>query len=151
MLATLLFAVQPAAGQSLTDADKEEIRRFIAGYAKTHQPFNAAAAAAYYADDALRLPPGGQTIRGRPAIQKAFESDAQEADRSGGELISFALTPTEIMGTKDVASVVSTASGTFRSSKDASPTKWTGKEVKVLKKEGGQWKIAVDIWNGDQP
>jgi ketosteroid isomerase-like protein len=148
MLVGLLTAgLQAAAAQTLTDADKQGIKRFIEAYAKTHVPLNTAAAAAYYTEDGLRMSPDTTMIRGRADIQKAF----QDLLDQGGEIIALTLSPIEILGTRSLAYVVETGAGNARLSKNASPISATTKAVKVLKKQAdGSWKIAIDIWNFDQ-
>ena len=138
----------PTGPQGLTDDDKLQIRAVIENYAKAHVSANPAASAAFHAEDGLSLPPGVEMQRGRAEIQKAYE----DFKNQGGEITELTLTPVEISGVNDLACVVSTARLTVKRPGSTTPASFTGKEVKILKRQAdGSWKFAVDIWNFDQP
>ena len=103
--------------------------------------FNAkdpAKVAALYAEDGVVNPPNESAVRGRTAIQSW-------AKGTMGVFTSITLTPAESTISGNVGYEAGTYSGTMASGSDK------GKYVIVLKRVGGQWLIAHDIFNSDMP
>jgi uncharacterized protein (TIGR02246 family) len=102
---------------------------------------NAAAVAALYTDDALVMPPNGEAVTGRPAIEKAFQgmiaSGVKQATLTAKEVEAHGDTATEV--------------GAY-SIKDAAGKEIDrGKYIVVWKRVQGQWKLHRDIWNSNLP
>jgi len=70
MLAAILLAV-PALAQ-----DKATIQSLSDQFAKAFNTGDAAAVAALYTEDAIILPPGGEMMKGRSAIQAFWKGAA---------------------------------------------------------------------------
>jgi ketosteroid isomerase-like protein len=103
--------------------------------------FNAkdpAKVAMLYVEDGIVNPPNQSAVRGRAAIQNW-------AKETMGVFTSITLTPAESAISGTVGYETGTYSGTMASGSD------TGKYVVVLKRVGGQWLIAHDIFNSDMP
>jgi uncharacterized protein (TIGR02246 family) len=94
--------------------------------------------ASLYTDDATALPPGGAMVKGRDAIGAMWKNIAQQvADPK--------LTPLEV---KPLGASAAREIGTFSlKTKGAQPQDVSGKYLVVWEKVGGDWKLAVDIWN----
>jgi uncharacterized protein (TIGR02246 family) len=104
--------------------------------------------AGFYADDAILLPPGGQRVDGAAAIQETMTGWIEE----GGTPTSMTLTSDEI--TLTAAGDYAHAIGTWTMSGPAPDgTEWSdnGKFVALWKNVDGDWKMAADIWNSDNP
>ena len=138
----------PTGPQPLTDADKEAIRAFTDNHAKAHVPVNASTIADSYVEEALRMPPGAELIRGKSEIQKSM----QPTDQQGGTLTDLSLDPIEISGLNDLAYVVGASIATITTPGSTTPVSQKGKYVWILKKQpDDSWKMVADIWNFDQP
>ncbi len=107
-----------------------------------------ATVASQYTDDAILLPPGGPRVEGAAAIQETFASWIEE----GGTPASMTLTSDDV--TVTAAGDYAHAVGTWTMSGPAPDgSEWSdnGKFVAVWKNVDGDWKMAADIWNSDNP
>lgn len=102
---------------------------------------NAAGVAALYTEDAMALPPNGEAVRGRAAIEKAF----QGMIASGVKEVT--LTAQEVEGHGDTATEV----GAYSVKDGAGKELDRGKYVVVWKRVQGDWKLHRDIWNSNMP
>jgi uncharacterized protein (TIGR02246 family) len=105
---------------------------------------DAAALANMYTTDARVLPPNGEMVEGRPNIQKFW----QGAMSAGLKMVSLETVHVETQGNVAVeighyTTTIPGAGGTTTTDK--------GKYVVVWKREGGAWKLAVDIFNTSIP
>ena len=133
LTAICLWGVAPATAQ-----DKTTIQSLSDKFAQAFNAGDAAAVAALYTEDAVILPPGGEMMKGKSAIQ-AFWKGATE------QLGDAKLTTVDI---KPVGSEVAREIGSFSfRTKGSQPQEITGKYVVVWEKVGGDWKLATDIWN----
>jgi uncharacterized protein (TIGR02246 family) len=102
---------------------------------------NAAGVAALYTDDATMLPPNGETVRGRAAIEKLFQAMIAAGIKQA------TLTAQEVEAHRDTATEV----GAY-SVKDAAGKELDrGKYVVIWKQVKGEWKLHRDIFNSDLP
>ena len=131
-LAAIFLAV-PALAQ-----DKATIQSLSDQFAKAFNAGDAAAIAALYTEDAIILPPGGEMMKGKSAIQ-AFWKGATE-QLGDGKLTTVDVKPLGNEAAREFGTF------TFRT-KGAQPQEITGKYVVVWEKVGGDWKLATDIWN----
>jgi ketosteroid isomerase-like protein len=103
---------------------------------------------AYYAEDALEMPPGEPMVKGKEAMRQRSARLMQ----SGIKVKSMQFTPTDVQMANDIAYEIGTiqCSGTLG---DGQPdVNYTGKYVVVWRKRtDGSWRIAADIWNPDAP
>lgn len=100
---------------------------------------DAAALASLYTEDAALLPPGGERVDGRAAIQDFW----QGAMDSG--LTADTLHAVEVFAEGDVAGEV----GAFVLSVPGEDgvTKVNGKYIVIWKRKGDHWLLHRDIWN----
>ncbi len=98
------------------------------------------AVAAFYTEDAIAFPPGGEMVKGRAAIQQMW----QETLDSGVKSLSF--TVIDVGASGEFAHETGTALMNIQpAGKD--PTTASVKYVVVWKKQGKDWKLHRDIWN----
>jgi uncharacterized protein (TIGR02246 family) len=102
---------------------------------------DAAAVAALYTSTAQALPPGGETARGRDAIQKAFQGMIDAG------ATNLTLSTVEVEAHGDTAHEVGTW---VLKAKDGAAVD-NGKYIVIWKREGGQWRLHRDIWNSSAP
>jgi len=118
--------------------DKTTIQSLNDRFAQSFNAGDGAAVAALYTDDAVILPPGGEMMKGRSAIQ-AFWKGATE-QLGDGKLTTVDVKPLGSEAAREI--------GTFSfRTKAPQPQEITGKYVVVWEKVGGDWKLATDIWN----
>ena len=144
LVACCLALALPSAASPSTQARKaiEEISaQWMAALAKG----DAAALAAFYAEDALLMPPNAPTVKGRPAIQEAFAGMIQSGVK-GAELKTD-----EVQVHGDVAVETGTFSVNFQPpGKDVIKGADEGKFLVIWKKSGGKWRYYRDIWNSSR-
>jgi uncharacterized protein (TIGR02246 family) len=123
----------PAAAQS-----KAAIQQLNDQWAAAFNKGDAAAVAAMYTNDAYVLPAGGEMAKGRAAIEALWKKNMEQ-------LSDVKCTTNEVkpLG-PDAASEIGTCA--FKT-KSQPPQDGDIKYAVVWQKEGGQWKLAVDIWN----
>jgi uncharacterized protein (TIGR02246 family) len=118
--------------------DKATIQSLNDKFAQAFNAGDAAAVAALYTEDALILPPGGEMMKGKGAIQ-AFWKGATE-QLGNGKLTTVDVKPLGNEAAREI--------GTFTfQTKGAQSQDITGKYVVVWEKVGSDWKLATDIWN----
>jgi uncharacterized protein (TIGR02246 family) len=146
LLGTILMAAfaSLANGQTATASARKAIEANAKAFVEAFNNGDAAAVAAFYANDAQLLPPNAAMIEGRPGIQTFWAGGAS----AGLKLVS--LTASDVTATgvyavetgKYVATVPAPGGGTSTDE---------GKYVVVWRREGRAWKIIRDIWNSDKP
>jgi ketosteroid isomerase-like protein len=110
-----------------------------------HRKDAAALVKAFYAPDAVLMPPNHEAVKGRPRIQKFLQGliDAGAAD--------FTLKTTKI----ESASALAYGRGVYGFSlpaPDGSRVRDVGKYVVVHRRQrDGSWKAVADIFNSDRP
>ena len=102
---------------------------------------DAAAIAAMYTEDATMLPPNAEPVKGRAAVQKAWQENI------AGGVKGLALTATEVESHGDTAHEVGAYSVKDAAGKEID----RGKYLVVWKRQQGQWKLHRDIWNSSVP
>lgn len=104
----------------------------------------AAAVAALYTEEARVLPPNGPTLVGQEAIQNFFQSniDAGVSD--------FKITTLEVGVARDLAYEIGEYALTIQP-EEGEAIRDQGKYVVVWKRENGEWKLDVDIFNSSMP
>ena len=102
---------------------------------------DAAAVAALYTAEGQVLPPNGDVVAGRQAIQK-FWQGAMDSGVKGAKL-----TTVEAFASGDTAYEV----GQYELSAADGKVLDGGKYVVVWKRQGGQWRLHRDIWNTSRP
>lgn len=138
LLAFPMTAHRASAGSS----GEEAIRKLYASYDETWNRGDAAALAAFWAEDANHMEPDGQTVAGRTALAKRL-AERLGADLKGThshqtiEAIRFV--------TADVAVVDASyeVTGAHDLAGKSKPP-LTGRYVDIWVKRSGKWKITVD-------
>jgi len=113
-------------------------------YADAFKRGDAAAIAALYAEEARVLPPNGPTVVGREAIQNFYQG---AIDACGCD--DFQLTILEVGVVGDLAYEI----GEYVTIHpvEGETIRKQGKYVYIWKRENGEWKIDVDIFNSSPP
>ena len=134
--------------QGLTDADKEKINALRETFEKAFLAEDVSGLTALYTEDALMMPPNAELVRGKADIQKLFEGVSGQE----GELTGYSETQVEVFGEGGVAHEIKTIISSGKPPGSETSITYKSKTVWILRKQDdGTWKIAVDIWNSDQP
>jgi uncharacterized protein (TIGR02246 family) len=133
-VAAVAAAAQDAAVRAAVEAGNKKFSAAAAGK-------DAAALGALYTTDAQALPPNGDVVKGRAAIQAMWKGVLD----SGVTGVDLATTEVEAQG--PLAFEV----GTYVIKVKDGAVADRGKYVVVWKKVGGQWLLHRDIWNTSQP
>jgi uncharacterized protein (TIGR02246 family) len=121
--------------------DKATIEKLNAAWTAAFNKGDAAAVAAMYIEEAYVLPPGGEMVRGRAAIEAFWRQAAQQF----GDAI---LTIVDVLPLGDAAA---REIGTVTlKTKSQPPQQIVGKYAVVWLKSGTGWKLATDIWNSNK-
>ena len=112
-------------------------KKFIDGAAK----HDASIMASAYTEDGEAFPPNSDVVKGRPALQKMWQS-VLDSGIAGVEL-----TTTEVEAEGNLAYEVGTYAMKTKDGKVAD----RGKYCVVWKRVGGQWLLHRDIWTTSQP
>ena len=142
LLVTLLMicaATVAEAQQSARTAIEAKTKQFIEAFNKG----DAAAVANMYTADARLLPPNGEMVEGRENIQKFW----QGAISAGLKMVTLETVHVESQG--NIAVEVGRYTSTI--TRAGATTTDKGKYVVQWKREGQNWKLAVDIFNSNMP
>ena len=119
-------------------AQKAEIEAVNTKFIELFNKGDFAGVASLYTEDASALPPGAPMVKGRAAIEAMWMGAAQQA--GDPKLTTLDVKPLGPSAAREI--------GTFSlKTKGPTPQEVTGKYVVVWEKVGGEWKLAVDIWN----
>jgi uncharacterized protein (TIGR02246 family) len=99
---------------------------------------DAAAVAAMYAEDAYVLPPGGEMVKGRSAIEAFWKQTAQQA--GDAKLVTVDVLPLGRRAAREIGTVTLQTKG-------QPPQQLVGKYAVVWRQIRGRWLVATDIWN----
>ena len=123
--------------------------RLASEFAAAFNAKDAAKAAAFYADDAVLMPPNQPMIRGRSSIESYYQRGFAQ------DVTNLRLTPMESAVAVAQAFEAGTSSLLLRNGSStfprSAPVSDHGKYVVIYKRVGGHWKIAYDIFNSDEP
>lgn len=140
---TAAVAAAPAAPSSADD--EKAVRDLNASWFQTYNTHDAAALAAFYADDAILMMPGTPSVRGRAAIEAAYKKDMDVMAKAGYSNNEGSSSDVGVAG--DVAWESNTFTVTDKAGKQVD----SGKYVTVFARKDGKWSIVRDIWNTDSP
>ncbi len=133
-------AVAQGAGQGNADvraAIEAGIKKFVDGTAK----HDAALIASAYTEDAEAFPANSDKVKGRPALQKFWQSVLDSG------IAAFELNTTEVEADGNLAYEVGTYAMKTKDGKVAD----RGKYCVVWKRVNGQWLLHRDIWTTSLP
>ncbi|HKU60682.1 MAG TPA: DUF4440 domain-containing protein [Gemmatimonadales bacterium] len=137
-------AAAAAAPAHLSAADEAAIREADQGFAKAASAGDAAALTAFYASDAVLMPPGSPAIKGSEEIGKFWSGMTSSV--SG----PFELKTTAVDGRGDLAFSTGEYTATLTpNKKGAKPLPVEhGKYLGIMQKQAdGSWKLIYDTWN----
>ena len=129
-----VVSAQNAAVKAAIDAANKKFGEAVAAG-------NTAGVAGLYTDDAMVLPPNGETVSGRPAIEKLFQALVAAGIKE------ITLTAKEVEAHGDAATEIGMYSVKDGTGKEID----RGKYMVSWKKVQGQWKLHRDIWNSNLP
>ena len=117
--------------------------KFDAEFMAAFDAKDAAKIATFYTEDAVFMPQNAPIVRGRSAVEAHFKRAFSTRGVS-----SLKMTPIESRIAGNDAFEVGTAIVTISGQ---TPQTQSEKFITILRKVGGRWKIAYDIFNLDQP
>lgn len=123
-------------------ADEAAMRASTAAWVQAYNAGDADKIVAFYADDAIMMPPDAAAAVGHVAMKQFLTADMAATKAAG---LSFAL-DAEASG---VSGDLGWHSGTFHVANAAGASVGTGKYAKVWRKADGKWLMIRDIWNND--
>lgn len=127
-----------ALGGSALAQSKAAIQKLNDEWTAAFDKGDAAAVAAMYAEDAYVLPPGGDMVKGRAAIEGFWKGAMQQVAQP--KLVALDVLPLGPRAAREI--------GTVTLETKAQPQQQVaGKYVVVWRKIGGKWLLATDIWN----
>jgi uncharacterized protein (TIGR02246 family) len=130
------------------DAGTSDVRAAIeqagARFSEAYASGDAKAVAAFYTEDAIAFPPGGEMVKGREAIRQMWQSTMD----SGVKSLSFKVLDVGASG--DLAHETGTVLLNVHA-QGKEPTTASAKYVVVWKRQGNDWKLHRDIWNDLPP
>lgn len=132
----LALGIAPAFAQ-----DKATIEKLNTAWMAAFDKGDAAAIAAMYTGDAYLLPPGGDMVKGRAAIETFWRQATQQM--SDAKLTIVDLLPLGPEAAREVGTVT-------LKTKSQPPQQIAGKYVVVWRKVGSEWQLATDIWNSNK-
>jgi ketosteroid isomerase-like protein len=132
----------------------------MAALRKTIDDYNAASSAAmvagtvdstvlaYYAEDAVEMPPNEAMIKGKEAIHQWITNMSQGPMKTK----SMTFTPTDVQAAGNVAYEIGTYAWVGSMGEGTPDIPDNGKYIAVWKMgTDGAWKVAAEIWNTDTP
>jgi uncharacterized protein (TIGR02246 family) len=123
-----------------TSAVRAAIEQAGVRFSEAYATGDAKAVAAFYTEEAIAFPPGGEMVKGREAIQRMWQSTMD----SGVTSLSFTVVDVGTSG--DLAHETGTALLNIHA-QGKDPTTASVKYVVVWKRQGDDWKLHRDIWN----
>jgi ketosteroid isomerase-like protein len=135
-LTTLLFllALGCVSADATSSSERAQVEQVLRAYEDAYNARDARALAAVHAEDGAYVTAEGDPIRGRAALEQFW------AEHAGMDLVL-------VLEAFDLDSELGWATGTWGSASESGPPKHGGRFVLALRREGGEWKIALDINN----
>lgn len=141
LTATLLIGCGPSPAP--TEEDREALMHIDRAWAAAAATGNIDSIVAYWADDAIVLPPDQPAVVGKQAI-RVF---VQQSAAIPGFSITWAPEQATISTGGDIGYMIERNTVTFADSTGAIHTQY-GKAVTIWRKgQAGEWKCVVDTWN----
>jgi uncharacterized protein (TIGR02246 family) len=108
---------------------------------------DAAAVARLYLEDGVELPNCAPRAAGRGAVEAYYRRFFE----GPGRITAFTVDPLDMQVAGDLAYVTGVSRHTISRGPSLPPLEIPGKYLVLLRKDGGAWKVAYAIYNGDQP
>jgi uncharacterized protein (TIGR02246 family) len=138
VLGSLGLAATGVRAMSHNEAMRAAIEASARQFEAAFSAGDAAAVAALYSEEGKVLPPDGEVVSGRAAIQAFWQGAIAAAPGTG-----LALHVEEVLGDGDVVAEV----GHYTMTDPAGATIEQGKYTTLWRHEGDTWRIYRDIWN----
>jgi len=127
-------------------ADEKAVRDADEAWAKAAASKDVDKTVAFYADDALVMPPNVERATTKEAIRKVWKDLLTDAQ------VSWKATKVEVAKSGDIGFISGTYEVAMNDVVTGKPVKDRGKYLEVWEKHAdGSWKCAADIWNSDIP
>ena len=144
LLASALSGCAAKDTSAFTDADRTAIRAVIDSFTTAVKNGNFAAAASYYSEDGVIMPPNAPAVEGRAGIQNNFEML--------GRVGAFSQPIVEIEGVGDLAYARLNFDLTLTPPNTTAPMNDKGKVLIVMRKQAdGKWRTTRGMFNSDLP
>ena len=141
LIVTLALAVGVIGSVAWAGHHEGEFDKMAESWASAYNTGDAAAVAAMYADDGMRLPPDRPAAEGREAVQAQIQGDMD----MGLAKVEIMMVESKVMGDMGFAR------GTFKGFGPDGSMMSTGKWANSAQYVDGKWHIRYDIWNMDAP
>ena len=137
----------PSATSDSGAADAAAIQALDEQWSATAAKNDVQGTVAFYADDAVLLPPNAPIARDRNAIRESW------AGLLGpNTAVAWKVSKVEVAKSGELGYLYGTYSLAIRDPKGGAPVSDTGKLVEIWKKQAdGKWKCIVDTYNSDLP
>jgi uncharacterized protein (TIGR02246 family) len=127
-------------------SEREAIAAMTSALLRAVNASDLAGVLAVWSDDGVMMPPHHPSVHGRAAIERYFKELFEQ------RRLSFSFTSSHIQLSGDVAFERVEYQASISSIGNSPEARDVGKGVHVYRREpDGSWKLAVDIWNSDQP
>jgi ketosteroid isomerase-like protein len=128
-----------------TEAEEAELMRISREWSEVAGSGDLDATVAYWADDAVMMPPGMPPLKGKKAILEFIEASGSIP----GSAIRWEPLEAHVSPSGDFAYLLERNEISFQDSTGVQVTEWN-KVVTVWRKQAdGSWKNVLDIWNAD--
>lgn len=138
-LAAVIAVLVMLPGLSLAGDPRSDIDDTLAKFVAALNAGDSATVASFYTDDAALLPPGGERIDGRQAIQDFWQGAID------GGMKAETLHATEVFADGNVAGEVGVFLLTMPGEEGV--VEIPGKYIVIWEKRDGVWQLHRDIWN----
>jgi len=139
-------ALLPITTAFAAGADEKAVRDADEAWSKAAASKNVDKTVAFYADDAIVMPPNAERATTKEAIRKIWKDLLTDAT------ISWKAAKIEVAKSADLAFISGTYEVTMNDVVTGKPVNDHGKYLEVWEKTAdGRWKCGADIWNSDIP
>jgi ketosteroid isomerase-like protein len=127
------------------EAEEAELMRISREWSEVAGSGDLDATLAYWADDAVMMPPGMPPLKGKKAIREFIEASGSIP----GSAIRWEPLEAHVSPSGDFAYLLERNEISFQDSTGVKVTEWN-KGVTVWRKQAdGSWRNVIDIWNAD--
>lgn len=145
LLAVFFAACAGSEPQVDIEAEAAELMRLSSEWSEVAGSGDVEATLAYWADDAIMMPPGQPPLRGKDAIRRFVEATGSIP----GFSVRWEPLEAHVAPSGDFAYLIERNQFSYEDSTGAQVTE-SNKVVTVWRKEpDGSWKNVVDMWNAD--
>ncbi|MBV9339960.1 MAG: DUF4440 domain-containing protein [Acidobacteria bacterium] len=142
----LTTCCRPSAPIDSRAADAAEIQRLDEQWSATAAKNDLAGTLAFYADDAVLLPPNAPIATDHKSIRQSWA-----ALLGPNTAVSWKVSKAEVASSGELGYLYGTYELSIKDPRGGTPVHDTGKLVEIWKKADGKWKCIVDTYNSDLP